>query len=285
MQPALTATSPCGILSTPPDYKHVIWIMMENKTYSQVIGNAAAPYISGLAKQCGSASNWSDAGAAYDSLPNYIALATGITDSAVLDGFNCSCTPSATVHTDNDNLFRQVRAKGLKERSYEEGMPSKCAYSGGTQYAFIGNPALYMWGGTDQSACLQDDVIFGSATAGAFINALVNDNLPAFSLVTPNLCNDMHDCSVTAGNDFLAALVPQILKSPAYLSNNTAIFIIWDEESPIPNVVISPSVPRGTVVTTPINHYSALAATEKMLGLPLLLGAQSAPDMRGPFNL
>jgi len=250
-----------------------------------VIGNTNAPYLSDLATQCASATHWNDAGSTYNSLPNYIALTAGITDSATLNPFKCNCPPSATVHTTKNNIFRQVRAKGKTEKSYAEGMPSNCAYAGGTQYAVIANPALYMWGGSDRIACTNDDVPMGSNTMGAFIDDLNNDTLPTFSFVAPNLCNDMHDCSVSAGDDFLSVLVPQILASPAYSSGRTALVILWDEDSPILNVVIAPSVVPGTVVTTTIDHYSLLRATESMLALPYLLGAQTAVDMRGPFNL
>ena len=45
---------PCGTRSKPPvRYKHVVWIVMENKGYSDIIGSPAAPYINTLAKNCG----------------------------------------------------------------------------------------------------------------------------------------------------------------------------------------------------------------------------------------
>lgn len=178
-----------------------------------------------------------------------------------------------------------MRAKGLKERSYQEGMPSRCASSGGTRYAPKHNPALYMWGGSDRTACASGDLPMGSNTSGQFLTDLANNTLPAFSLVTPDLCHDMHDCSVTTGDGFLKVLVPKILASAAYTSGGTALFIVWDEDSPIPNVVVAPSVKPGTVVTTTISHYSLLRATEGMLGLPLLLGAKTAADLRVPFQL
>src|SRR5215472_12245549 len=46
VQPAAAATGPCGTLSTPPTYSHVIWIWMENHSSSDIIGNTTqAPYI------------------------------------------------------------------------------------------------------------------------------------------------------------------------------------------------------------------------------------------------
>ena len=79
-----------------------------------------------------------------------------------------------------------------------------------------------------------DDIPLGSATAGAFINALNGNTLPTYALVAPNLCNDTHDCSVSTGDQFLKTLVPQILSSQAYRSGKTAVFVVWDEDSLYP---------------------------------------------------
>src|SRR5690242_5528897 len=36
-------------------YTHVVWIVMENHSYSQIIGSSSAPYINSLAKTYGNA--------------------------------------------------------------------------------------------------------------------------------------------------------------------------------------------------------------------------------------
>jgi len=65
--PAPVSAGPCGTTSTPPrQYLHVIWIIMENKSYSSVIGSPDAPYETRLAQQCESDTHWSDAGRQYD---------------------------------------------------------------------------------------------------------------------------------------------------------------------------------------------------------------------------
>ena len=63
------------------------------------------------------------------------------------------------------------------------------------------------------------------------------------------------------------------------------MFVVWDEPSPMPNLVIAPSVPAGTVDAETVDHRSLLRTTEEMLGLPLLPGADQAPSLRGPFHL
>jgi len=142
-----------------------------------------------------------------------------------------------------------------------------------------------MWGGTDRAACRQDDIPLGSAAAGNFISALTSDTLPTFSLVAPNLCDDTHDCGVATGDQFLRTLLPQILSSRAYRSGKTAVFVVWDEDSYIPNLVIAPSVIPGTISPTAVNHYGLLRATEEMLGLPLLGQAARATSLRTVFHI
>src|SRR4051812_9125983 len=52
--PIPDAGQPCGTAEVPQaTYDHVIWIMMENKTYNQVIGDRTnAPYINSLVDAC-----------------------------------------------------------------------------------------------------------------------------------------------------------------------------------------------------------------------------------------
>ena len=127
----------------------------------------------------------------------------------------------------------------------------------------------------------------GSATAGNFINALKRNTLPTYSLVAPNLCNDTHDsgCGVPTGDQFLKTLLPQILSSQAYRSGKTAVFVVWDEDSYIPNIAIAPSVIPGATPSTAVDHYGLLRATEEMLGLPLLGNAATAASLRTVFRI
>ena len=270
-----SAASPCGTAVSPPThYQHVVWILMENKSYNSVIGSSSAPYETSLAQQCGSDTHWNDAGSAYNSLPNYIALTSGINSSSVLNPFKCDCNPSSSVHVTSDNIFRQVRTAGGTERSYEEGMSANCGTSG-TRYKSKHNPAEYYWGGSDRTACKADDVPLTQFNPNA---------LPTFTFVTPDLCHDTHDCSVNTGDKWLSGFLPPIFNSAAYQSGNTAVFVIWDENSPIPNIVAAPAI-KPIKATQTVSHYSALRATEEMLGLPLLGAAKSATDLRSVFGL
>ncbi len=104
--------------------------------------------------------------------------------------------------------------------------------------------------------------------------------------MTPNLCNDTHDCPVKRGDVWLSAWLSRILTSRTYRAGSTAVFVVWDEPGIIPNIVISPSTTPGTTVDTPFDHYSLLRTTEEMLGIGGHLGrADGARSMRSAFRL
>jgi hypothetical protein len=208
------------------------------------------------------------------SLPNYLGATSGSTQGIADDG-----DPSAHSFT-VDNLFRQVRAAGGTERSFAESMPGPCSLVSAGSYAAKHNPAVYYEGGGDRSSCQADDLPFS-----AFSSVLASGRLPAFTSITPNICDDMHDCSVATGDQWLTTWVPQILATTSYRSGATALFIVWDEPTPLANLVVAPSVRPGTVSGTAVTHYSLLRATEEMLGLPLLGGAATAPDLRTVFGI
>ncbi len=127
--------------------------------------------------------------------------------------------------------------------------------------------------------------------------------MPAFSFITPNLLHDMHDGAIAQGDAWLAANLPAIVTSAPYRAGTTAVFITWDEGNGgypiedcddttatdaschVPTIVISPTTPVGVVSRSFFSHYSLLATTEQLLGLPRLGQAASAPVMTTAFHL
>jgi hypothetical protein len=130
----VSAKKPCGStdFQTPTAaYDHVIWIWMENKQYSQVIGNTTkAPYINKIENKCASGSNYSDADPGGPSLPNYLTASDGLGHNAPPFTADCSAPaslPSAsTCQLTGDNLWRQVLTAGKTWKVYADAMPSNC---------------------------------------------------------------------------------------------------------------------------------------------------------------
>ncbi|MEO6206530.1 MAG: alkaline phosphatase family protein [Candidatus Limnocylindrales bacterium] len=133
----------------------------------------------------------------------------------------------------------------------------------------------------------------GTTSAGLFLDDLNNNALPAFSFVTPNLCNDTHDCPIASGDAWLRDWFAKIVASPGYLDGSTVVVLTWDEDertegNRIPTIVVSPSTPVGTTSATLFSHYSLLKATEELLGIETFLGHAGDPgtnSMRAAFNL
>jgi hypothetical protein len=176
-------------------------------------------------------------------------------------------------------------------------MPSACDTSSSGEYACKHNPPAYY---SNLASCSTNDIAIAGITCNAttknkacttpnnaLTQDLANDTLPAYAFVTPNLLNDMHDGTVTQGDNLLYTYVPLILASKAYLRGEVAILIVWDEQSTIssggatPNVFISPYVTAGTVSSTPMNHFAVLRATENALGITTYLGCASGTQPGG----
>jgi hypothetical protein len=81
-------------------------------------------------------------------------------------------------------------------------------------------------------------------------------------------------------------LVPLLLGSNSYAAGKTAIFVVWDEDSPMPFIALAPTVQAGTVESAKVDHYALLRTTEEMLGIPTRLAAAAgAPSMRASLHL
>lgn len=273
--PVVPANQLCGAEASGARYSHVVWIWMENKPYGSVIGSSSAPYENSVARQCGLASNYF--GVTHPSLPNYLA-ATGGSTFGVVDDSGPSAHPIAA-----PSLFSQSTAAGLTWRSYEESMPGNCALNAASPYAVKHNPAAYYT--NIRTTCASSDV----PLEGNLSHDIAAGALPSFAFVTPNLCNDTHDCSVATGDAWLSTWIPAITAGPNYRAGNTLVVLTWDEgtgsTNQVPTIVIAPSVRPGTVVGVRLDHYALLRSTEDLLGLGHIGAAATAPSLAAAFGL
>jgi acid phosphatase len=245
---------------------------MENEEYSGIIGNASAPYVNTLA--AGGASATQYFAVSHPSLPNYLALTGGSTFGVTTD-----CTPAASC-TGGTSVVEEMAAAGFGWRAYMEDMPSPCAQADSGQYAVRHDPFVY-YNGVVTGSC--GNVVTGSRLPGD----IAAGALPAFTWLTPNLCNDMHDCSVATGDTYLAGIVPQFLGT---LGPNGALFLVWDEGTSnlhgggqVTMVAAGPGVKKGYRSSTPYDHYSLLRTIEDAWGLPKLGNSAAATPMGDLF--
>jgi phosphatidylinositol-3-phosphatase len=284
--PSPQASGPCGTLTTAPTYTHVIWVMMENHSYNTIIGTPQAPYINSLAAECGLATNYHNI--THPSLPNYMAVTAGLGYSGIAR-FHSDCNPTGSCTTKAHSIFSQ----GETWKSYEESMPSNCFTTNSGLYAVRHNPPPYF---TTLKGCSTNDVPYTQLATD-----LANNTLPAFSFITPNLIDDMHNGTVTQGDTWLSTNLPTIFNSTAYTSGTTAVFVTWDEGEGgtsstcatnrtdvgchVATLVITPSTVPGTTSSTLFNHFGLLGTAEQLLGLPKLGKASTATTLTSAFNL
>ena len=261
----IPVTSPCGVAGAA-QYHHVVWIMLENVGYS-VVGSPSARYFNQLADECGLATNY--LAVSQPSLPNYIALTSGSTQ-----GISDDAEP-ASHSLGSPSIFSQL---GTNWRGLIESMPTTCDHVTSGQYAARHNPAVYYT--TIAASCRRNDL---PMSLPLNLNA-------AFTMIVPNICDDMHSCPVAVGDAWLRRIVPSILKRPQYQSRSLVLFITFDENdsmasNQVPTLVVAPSTPTRDWVGIRLSHYSLLRTTETLLHLGLLGQAKTARSMVAPFHL
>jgi phospholipase C len=246
----------------------VFTIVMENHSYSDIIGSAAAPYINQLAKQGAIAAGYHDP-YIHPSEPNYIWMVAGENFGVLNDN---DPTPQSAIKS-TSHIADQLERAGLTWKSYQESMGAPCGLASHGDYAAKHDPFLYFAdingsNGTTfaPSARCADHVVDYSQLPVD----LASGNAPAYAFITPNLQHDMHNGTVQQADAWLAQEVPTILASDAY-KNGGALFILWDEGSSDaddpPFIALSPLAKPGFVSRTSYDTSSYLMTVESMLGV------------------
>ena len=267
----LTLAAPAASVVIPvPALDHVVVVVFENKETSSVLGSSrAAPTFNGYARRYATLTRYF--GVTHPSLPNYLALVSGSTHGITTDCTTCTVAASSLADT--------LEAAGKTWKTYAEGLPSP-GFLGGLyqRYAKKHNPFAYF----------RD--IAGNANRRANIVPLARlatdlraGGLPDFSLVVPDLCHSMHDCSVAVGDAWLRRTVAPLLRLP-----RTAILVLFDEGSTAlrggghtPALVVGTAVRPGSAFTGITNHYGALRTIEQAFGLPALGRSAGARPITG----
>lgn len=245
----------------PPKIDHFVLIVLENKSFSQIIDNPDAPYINSLAKNGGVVASYY--AVAHPSLPNYLALLGGDTFGVSSDCDDCFINKPSLP----DNLEKA----GYKWKAYMESMPNPCFLGNSGEYAQKHNPFIYFDSVRNNPTRCVNIVPYTDLMTDLSSSSLT----PNFIWISPNLCNDMHDCSIAVGDKWLSDNVPAILTSPAFTQQNSILLITWDEDDSnsdnhIPLIFVSPKVKIGVVANQNYSHYSLLRTVENAWGLPAL---------------
>jgi phosphatidylinositol-3-phosphatase len=251
------------------NFQHVFIIMMENTSYTSLIGNLNAPFINSAAKTYGLATNYT--GVSHPSQPNYIAATSGSTNGVADDNDTTINVP---------NIVDQIEGSGRTWKAYMQSLSlctTKLDHACGNQlYERKHNPFVSYLDVQTNPARMANVVDFSQ-----FYTDLANNSVPAYSWISPDQCNDMHGragpssdpCNfgnvqglIATGDAFLSTTVGKIMNSRAW-TGNSVIFITWDE-SDFPFVDVSgccDAVPGGGhVVTLTISHSDHSARTSSV---------------------
>jgi len=283
-----TSTNNSGI----PRYQHIVEIMMENTSYSTIIGNPLAPNLNALANTYGLATNYW--GVTHPSEPNYVANIGG-SFFGIQDDNQFYCTPAMSATDPNcagttvdhtittQSLAGQLTDAGMSWRAYLQSVPPipasgviktgpgangpytfKSPSNSVALYASKHNPFVNFTDSQDDLANMVPDTQLTSD--------LASGNLANFSYVVPDQCHDMHGtggCSdenglISEGDTYVGNTVSAIMSSKVWQSGRNAIVITFDEDDfsdeGQPGTGCCGADPGGghvvtIVITNKANHY------------------------------
>ena len=282
--PGQTATSPVasgspGAAGSPQPAGKLLVIVEENRSTADV--TAHMPYLTAAAARYGSATQYH--ALRHPSLPNYLVIAGGSLFD-VTDDRNPSAHPLS-----GPSVFGQLLAAGHTTKTYAEAMQGNCATENQGRYAVRHNPWTYFTDPAERAACAKFDVPAGTTTAGQLVDDVKAGQLPTFSLVIPDACNDGHDCSAATADRWLRDWLPVIQSGPDFADGKLTIVVTWDEDdgsdgNRVAFVVVNPKL-TGRAVDSQLDHYALSATISALGGQPPLREANGAPDLLHAFGL
>ncbi len=257
------ATGPSAPINLPGNAQinHVVVVVEENHSFSEVIGNSTVPYLNSLASKYGLATQYY--GNTHPSIGNYFMMTTGQIIT------NNEAAPPATVNA--DNIARELVAAGKTWKSYAESLPS-VGYLGGDVYPYAQhhNPFVFL-SDVQSSATQQNNVV----PFTQFAADLSSGQLPNFSFVVPNQLNNAHDGSLAQADAWLNQNINPLISSPLFQKDGLLV-ILFDESdfTDLANggghtvaVFVSPFAKKNFQSSTTYQHQNTLHFVLQALGV------------------
>src|SRR2546425_4547068 len=204
------------LLAQVPQHGHVFIVLEENHNYSSVVGTTAMPYWNSLIAQYSLATQYY--ANTHPSIGNYFMMTAGqiYTNN---DGY---VPPAGGLNI--DNVVRKLLLAGKTWKAYAEGMHSRCFLGGSSgRYVRRHNPLAYFSDVVGSSVQCQNLVPFTQ-----FPIDLGTNQLPDYSFIVPDLCNDAHDCSLTVADSWLKTNIAPLISSPGFQQDGL-LLILFDE--------------------------------------------------------
>ena len=263
------AAQPARAAGGVPKYDHVVLVMEENHSYSDIIGDTAdAPYINNTLAAGGALFTQSFA-IEHPSEPNYLDL---------FSGSNQGVTDDSCPHTiSSANEGAQLIAAGDTFAGYSEGLPS----AGSTACTSGAYARKHVPWANFSNVPAADNQPFTS-----FPGSANYASLPTVSWVIPDLNDDMHDGTIAQGDTWLKNHLDAYAQWAK--THNSLLVVTWDEDdysqsNQIPTIFYGAGIKAGQYSET-INHYNVLRTIEDMYGLPYAGNASSATPITDVFS-
>ena len=266
------------VATNQPTFSHIVLLVEENHSYSDVVGSSSMPYLNSLISQYGLATQYySDA---HPSIPNYLMLTTGLMETYD-DEF------SGTIS--DDNVVRELVKAGKSWKAYLESLPSP-GYLGGDTGAYLRqhNPFADLSDIQQSSAQAANIVPFPQ-----FASDLANNALPQYSFIAPNANDDAHNGTLAQADSWLQSNIAPLLASSAFQSSGLLIVTFDESEDSdvahggghLATVIISPQAKKGYQSQTLYQHESTLRLVLASSGVNTFPGmSATAPDMTEFFT-
>jgi hypothetical protein len=282
--------------AAPPRYDHVVVVVEENRTLTQIVGDLVnAPYINSLA------TNGVKLGAMFaiehPSQPNYLQLFSGSNQGVLDDDLppNFSTTATSTYPFVTPNLGAELVAAGFSFAGFSEEIET----AGATDWADYDphsatHPGIYYrrkhnpWANWVAKVFPLPANQLTSIVNRAFAQFPADfTQLPTVSFVIPNQLHDMHDGSRRQGDDWLR----DNLNAYAVWArtNNSLLIITWDEDdynedNQIPTIFYGAGLRAGATVNGTWTLHNLLRTLEDMYGITSHAGsAAQVRSIVGPF--
>ncbi len=283
-QPSARPTTTTTTYPARPPHPHVFVIVMENLGYRAAM---STPHLASLAHFWAYATNYY--ATTHPSLPNYLSLIGGSTY-----GISSDCT---SCFVNAANLPSELSQKGITWTAYMESIPRDCylsPYAPGGLYAGKHDPFIYFKNIRSSTPLCSNIQPLSQLTSKLGSSQA---HLASFIWITPNICNDGHNCSPNTAGAWLDKMVNQIVSSNQW-KDNGALYVTWDEGNGgdyrgisangniissgggghVLTLVIEPGLAAGTEITQPMDHYALLKTIETNFGLGQL-GLSANPKL------
>ena len=263
-----------------PAFDHIVVVIEENHSFSDIIGNSAAPNINALAASGANMVNAStdpqgntsgSHSVRHPSQPNYLELYSGSNQGTIMDGHPGSTSEpfSSPPPFTTPNLGASLRNAGFSFATYSQTLPS-VGFDGDSSGEYMRkhnpvtnwmndvNPTANQYPSTlDQPFTTFQDIM---NSPGGFAN------LPAVSFVVPDQTYDMHDGTIQQGDDWLQQNIIDTYL-PWAMTHNSLLIVTWDEDgddtatNQIPTIFAGAKVKPGNYTETNLNANNPDVAT------------------------